>query len=84
MPTARTYFGHTAIWTCALAAEAAKSLDAVKMARAMQGFKLPPEIALMPDGAYYRAGQNQMIGDLYVGHAQSKGARRSRGSVRGR
>lgn len=73
VPTARTFFGHTAIWTCALAAEKAKSLDAVKMARAMQGFKLPPEIALMPDGAFYRAGQNQLIPDLYVGHAQSKG-----------
>ncbi|WP_127900795.1 ABC transporter substrate-binding protein [Solirhodobacter olei] len=74
VPTARHYFGHTAIWTCALAAQKANSLDAVKMARAMQGFELPPEIALMPDGAFYRAGQNQMIGDLYVGHAQSKGA----------
>ena len=38
-------------WTCALAAAQAKSLDAVKMAKAMQGFKLPPEVALMPDGA---------------------------------
>ncbi len=74
VPTARHYFGHTAIWTCALAAEQAKTLDAVKMAKAMQGFQLPPEIAMMPDGAFYRAGQNQMIGDLYVGHAQSKGA----------
>lgn len=73
VPTARTYFGHTAVMTCALAAEQAKSLDAVKMAKAMQGFQLPPEISLMPDGAFYRAGQNQMIGDLYVGHAQSKG-----------
>jgi branched-chain amino acid transport system substrate-binding protein len=73
VPTARTYFGHTAIWTCALAAEKAGSLDAVKMAKSMQGFELPPEISLMPDGAFYRAGQNQMIGDLYVGHAQSHG-----------
>ncbi|MDE3079196.1 MAG: ABC transporter substrate-binding protein [Paracoccaceae bacterium] len=73
VPTARHYFGHTAIWTCALAAEQAKSLDAVKMARAMQGFQLPPELAMMPDGAFYRAGQNQMIGNLYVGHAQSNG-----------
>jgi branched-chain amino acid transport system substrate-binding protein len=73
VPTARTYFGHTAIHTCALAAQAANSLDPVQMAKAMQGFKLPPEIALMPDGAFYRAGQNQLIPDLYVGHAQSAG-----------
>jgi branched-chain amino acid transport system substrate-binding protein len=44
------------------------------MARAMQGFKLPPEVALMPDGAFFRAGQNQLIPNLYVGTAQSKGS----------
>jgi branched-chain amino acid transport system substrate-binding protein len=70
VPTARTWFGYASMWTCALAAQQAKSLDAVKMAKAMQGFKLPPEVALMPDGAYYRAAQNQLIPDLYVGNAQ--------------
>jgi branched-chain amino acid transport system substrate-binding protein len=73
VPTARTWFGYAAMWTCQLAAAQAKSLDAVKMAKAMQGFKLPPEISLMPDGAFYRAAQNQLIPDLYVGNAQSKG-----------
>ncbi len=74
VPTARTWFGYVSTWTCALAANHAKSLDAVKMAKALQGFKLPPEIALMPNGAFYRAGQNQLIGDLYVGTAQAKGS----------
>jgi branched-chain amino acid transport system substrate-binding protein len=74
VPTARTWFGYAGIWTCALAAEQAKSLDAVKMAKAMQGFKLPPEVSLMPDGAFYRAAQNQLIPDLYVGNAQSAGS----------
>lgn len=74
VPTARTWFGYVSAWTCALAANTAKSLDAVKMAKALQGFKLPPEIALMPNGAFYRAGQNQLIGDLYVGTAQAKGS----------
>ena len=74
VPTARTWFGFASIHTCALAAAQAQSLDAVKMAKAMQGFKLPPEVALMPDGAFFRAGQGQLIPDLYVGHAQSKGA----------
>jgi branched-chain amino acid transport system substrate-binding protein len=73
VPTARTWFGYAAISTCALAAEQVKSLDAVKMAKAMQGYKLPPEIALMPDGAFFRKGQGQLIPDLYVGQAQSKG-----------
>ncbi|MBI1203057.1 MAG: ABC transporter substrate-binding protein [Rhodopseudomonas sp.] len=74
VPTARTWFGYAAISTCAIAAQQVKSLDAVKMAKAMQGFKLPPEIALMPDGAYFRKGQGQLIPDLFVGQAQSKGA----------
>ncbi len=75
VPTARTWFGYASTWTCALAANGTKSLDAVKMAKFLQGFHLPPEIALMPDGAFYRAGQNQLIPDLYVGHAQSKGTK---------
>jgi len=74
VPTARTWMGYVSTWTCALAANTANSLDAVKMAKALQGFKLPPEIALMPNGAFYRAGQNQLIGDLYVGNAQAKGS----------
>ena len=74
VPTARTWFGYAAIWTCALAAQQAKSLEPVKMAKAMQGFKLPPEVSLMPDGAFFRAAQNQLIPDLYVGQAQSKGS----------
>ncbi len=73
VPTARTWFGYASTWTCALAANGAKSLEAVKMAKFLQDFHLPPEIALMPDGAYYRKGQNQLIPDLYVGHAVSKG-----------
>lgn len=73
VPTARTWFGFAAIHTCALAAAEAKTLDAVKMAKAMQGFKLPPEVSLMPGGAFFRAGQGQLIPDLYVGRAQSKG-----------
>jgi branched-chain amino acid transport system substrate-binding protein len=74
VPTSRTWFGYVATWTCALAANGSNSLEAVKMAKFLQGFKLPPEIALMPDGAYYREGQNQLIGNLYVGSAQAAGS----------
>jgi branched-chain amino acid transport system substrate-binding protein len=75
VPTARTWFGFAAVHTCAIAAAQAKSLDAVKMAKAMQGFTLPPEIALMPHPAFYRKGDNQLMPTLFVGHAQSKGAK---------
>ena len=57
VPTARTWFGIVSVWTCALAAARAKSLDAVAMAKALQGFELPPEIGLMPKAPFYRAGK---------------------------
>ena len=75
VPTARTWFGYAAIWTCALAAQQAKSLEAVKMAKAMQGFKLPPEVSLMPDGAFYRAAQNQLIPNLFCRQRAVEGQR---------
>ena len=71
-------------WTCALAAEQAKSLDAVKMAKALQGFKLPPEVALMPNKPFFRAGENQLMPTSIVGHAQAQGQRRPGGPVQGR
>jgi len=75
VPTARTWFGFVGAWTCALAANKAKSLEAVKMAKALEGMELPPEVGLMPDTPFYRAQQNQLIGSLYVGHAQAKGSK---------
>ena len=73
VPTARTWFGFVSAWTCALAAAKANSLEAMQMAKALQGFELPPEIALAPNPAIYRAGQNQLIGTLFVGSAQASG-----------
>jgi branched-chain amino acid transport system substrate-binding protein len=73
VPTARTWFGFASTWTCALAANQAKSLEAVKMAKALQGMKLPPEVALMPGEPFFRANQNQLIPSLFVGNAQAKG-----------
>jgi branched-chain amino acid transport system substrate-binding protein len=70
VPTARTWFGYVAAWTCALVANQQKTLDARKLAQAMQNFVLPPEVALMPHKAFYRVGQNQLMPTLYVGHAQ--------------
>jgi branched-chain amino acid transport system substrate-binding protein len=74
VPTARTWFGYVLAWTCALAAENAKSLKAVDMAKALQDFHLPPEIALGPNPAFCRAGQNQLLASLFVGEAQAQGS----------
>jgi branched-chain amino acid transport system substrate-binding protein len=73
VPTARTWFGFVSTWSCALAANQAKSLDARKMAKALEGMKLPPEVGLMPEAPFYRAGDHQLMGTLYDGDAQAKG-----------
>ena len=74
VPSARHWFGFVAGWTCALGAEKAKSMKAVDIAKALQDFELPPEIALGPNPARYRAGQNQLISSMFVGEAQAKGS----------
>jgi branched-chain amino acid transport system substrate-binding protein len=73
VPTARTWFGYAALWTCALIANETKTLDAVKLARGLEGFKLPPEVALMPGAPYYRAEDHQLVPSVFVGHVQAKG-----------
>ena len=70
VPTARTWFGYAAIWTYKVAAEKAKSIEAIKLAKAMQGLVLPPEVALMPNNPFYREGDNQLMPTLFVGHSQ--------------
>lgn len=74
VPTARHWFGYAAVWTAALVANQEKTLDAVKLAHALEGFKLPPEIGLMPYTPFYRAGDHQLMPSLYVGHAVEKGS----------
>ena len=74
VPTARTWFGYVSVWTCALAAAKAKSLKALDMAKALQDFHLPTEIALGPNPAFYRADQNQLLASLFVGEAQAGGS----------
>lgn len=74
VPTARHWFGYASTWTCALVANQQKTLKAAKLATALENFQLPPEIALMPDKVFFRAGDNQLMPDLYVGHAVEKGS----------
>jgi branched-chain amino acid transport system substrate-binding protein len=58
----------------ALAANQEKTLDSTKVAKALENFRLPPEVALMPDQAFYRAGDHQLMPSLFVGRAQAKGS----------
>jgi branched-chain amino acid transport system substrate-binding protein len=73
VPTARHWFGYASVWTCALIANEKKTLKAETLAKGLENFTLPPEVALMPDKVFYRAGNHQLMPDLYVGHAVEKG-----------
>src|SRR5581483_6912835 len=75
VPTARTWFGFAAMHSFGLAANQAKTLDAVKVCHALEGLKLPPEVACQPGTPYYRAEDHQLVPAVFVGHAQSKGTK---------
>jgi branched-chain amino acid transport system substrate-binding protein len=57
-----------------LAAEQAKSLEAVKMAHALSDMELPPEVSLSPNKVKFRAGDHQLMSDLFVGQVTPPGA----------
>ncbi|MFZ0840691.1 MAG: ABC transporter substrate-binding protein, partial [Xanthobacteraceae bacterium] len=73
VPTARTWFGYTSVYTYALVANREKTLDALKLAEALGDFELPPEVKLQPNKVYYRKGDHQLMTSAFVGEAQSKG-----------
>ena len=69
--TARNWFGFVSVYTVALIANQENTLDPVKLARALSGFKLPPEIALQPNVPEYRAGDHELMSTIFVGEAHS-------------
>src|SRR5476651_1183926 len=74
VPTARTWFGYTSVQTYALVANQEKSLDAVKLAKALGNFELPADVKLQPNKCYYRAGDHQLMTSSFVGEALQKPA----------
>jgi len=73
-PTARHWFGYASVHTFALVASQEKSLDGVKLAHALAGFKLPPEIALQPGQPVYRPGDHELMSTVFAGEAhEAKG-----------
>ncbi len=73
VPTARHWFGYTSAYTFALIANREKTLDSVKLARALGDFELPPEVKLQPNKVYYRKGDHQLMTSAFVGEALAKG-----------
>ncbi len=72
-PTARSWFGYAGLRTLALAANEAKSVDAVKVAHQLEGMKLPPDVALGPYDAAIRAGDHQLMTTMFPGEVNAKG-----------
>lgn len=66
-PSARTWFGYAGLHSLALGAERAKSVDPVKMAHALEGMELPPEIKLQPHKVYFRPGDHQLMSSEFPG-----------------
>jgi len=70
-PSARHWFGYVSVHTFALVANQEKTLDGLKLAKAMEGFKLPPEIGLQPNQAFYRAGDHELMSTVFAGEAHA-------------
>src|SRR5471030_3391151 len=72
-PTARHWMSYVSLHAVRLAAEKAKTLDAVAMAHALEDMELPPEVSLSPNKIRYRKGDHQLMSDLFVGEMHPPG-----------
>jgi branched-chain amino acid transport system substrate-binding protein len=68
-PSARNWFGYASVHTLALIANQERTLEAPKLAHALSGFKLPPQVALQPDAPEYRASDHELMSSVFVGEA---------------
>src|SRR5580692_295221 len=66
-PSARDWFGYVSMHSVRLAADKAKSLEGPKMAKALEDFELPPDVALQPGKVRYRAGDHELMPNIFVG-----------------
>jgi branched-chain amino acid transport system substrate-binding protein len=65
--SARDWFGYAATRTLAAIANQEKSLDPVALAHALQGFTLPPDIALSAGRTFFRESDHQLMSPVLVG-----------------
>jgi branched-chain amino acid transport system substrate-binding protein len=66
-PSARTWFGYAGVHSLAMGINNAKSIDSVKVAKALEGMELPPEIKLQPNHVYFRPGDHQLMSSEFPG-----------------
>ncbi|MBV8105856.1 MAG: ABC transporter substrate-binding protein [Hyphomicrobiales bacterium] len=72
--SARSWFGYAGIRTIAQIANQEKSLDAVQLARALQGYTLPADIALDRNRASFKADDHELMSTILVGEVHPQGA----------
>ena len=65
--SARHWFGFAAMHSFKIAAEKAKSLEAIEMVKALENEPLPPEVALQPGKVFYRAGDHELMPNIFTG-----------------
>ena len=65
--SARNWFGYAAVHALAGIANQEKSLDPVVLARALQRYTLPADVALGPDRAFFREHDHQLMSPVLVG-----------------
>ena len=68
-PSARDWFGYVSMHSVRLAAEKAKSLEGPKLAKALEDLELPPDVALQPGKVRYRAGDHELMPNIFIGEA---------------
>jgi branched-chain amino acid transport system substrate-binding protein len=73
-PSARDWFGYVAMHSVRVAAAKAKSLASPALAKAMEDMELPPDVALQPGPVRYRAGDHQLMANLFIGQVHPPGA----------
>ncbi len=73
-PSARSWFGYVGMHTIAMGTARAKSLNSVKVAHAIEGMALPPEIGLGPYPVHWRAADHQLLITEFVGEVNGKGS----------
>jgi branched-chain amino acid transport system substrate-binding protein len=72
-PSARSWFGYAGLHSLVLGANKAKSIQPVKMAHALEGLVLPPEVALQPHKIYFRPGDHQLMSSEFPGEIKKDG-----------
>jgi branched-chain amino acid transport system substrate-binding protein len=65
--SARNWFGYAAVRTLAQIANQEKSLDPVVLARALQGYTLPADVALDANRALFREHDHELMSTILVG-----------------